>query len=56
VLTEALIFALSAFEPVDDELDWTLVYPELANGVKGPAKLKKVETTADAYVVSERCN
>jgi gliding motility-associated protein GldL len=32
LLTEALIFALSAFEPVDDELDWTLVYPELANG------------------------
>jgi hypothetical protein len=29
----------SAFEPVD-ELDWTLVYPELANGVKGPAKAK----------------
>jgi hypothetical protein len=23
-------FLLSAFEPVDDELDWTLVYPELA--------------------------
>jgi gliding motility-associated protein GldL len=40
-LTEALIFALSAFEPVDDELDWTLVYPELANGVKGPAKAKE---------------
>ncbi|WPR71758.1 gliding motility protein GldL [Flavobacterium sp. NG2] len=32
LLVEALIFALSAFEPVDDELDWTLVYPELANG------------------------
>lgn len=47
LLTEALIFALSAFEPVDDELDWTLVYPELANGLKGPAKAK-VENTADA--------
>jgi gliding motility-associated protein GldL len=32
LLTEAFIFALSAFEPVDDELDWTLVYPELAGG------------------------
>jgi gliding motility-associated protein GldL len=42
-----LIFALSAFEPVDDELDWTLVYPELANGVK-TCKASKVETTADA--------
>ncbi|MBU3681763.1 MAG: gliding motility protein GldL [Flavobacterium sp.] len=30
--TEALIFGLSAFDPVDTELDWTLVYPELAGG------------------------
>jgi gliding motility-associated protein GldL len=34
LLTEALYFALSAFEPVDNELDWSLVYPELATGVK----------------------
>lgn len=26
---EALVFFLSAFEPVDDDLDWSLVYPEL---------------------------
>ncbi|MDI1257237.1 MAG: gliding motility protein GldL [Flavobacterium sp.] len=32
LVTEALIFALSAFEPVDNELDWSLVYPELAGG------------------------
>ncbi|UOB18690.1 gliding motility protein GldL [Abyssalbus ytuae] len=32
LITEAVIFAISAFEPVDDELDWTLVYPELAGG------------------------
>lgn len=32
--TEAVIFALSAFEPVHEELDWTLVYPELA-GMEG---------------------
>ncbi|MCX6184307.1 MAG: gliding motility protein GldL [Flavobacterium sp.] len=30
--TEALIFGLSAFDPVDTELDWTLVYPELSGG------------------------
>ncbi|MBD44186.1 MAG: gliding motility protein GldL [Flavobacteriaceae bacterium] len=30
LITEALIFAVSAFEPVDDDLDWSLVYPELA--------------------------
>jgi gliding motility-associated protein GldL len=29
---EAFIFALSAFDPVDNELDWSLVYPELAGG------------------------
>lgn len=32
LLTEAFIFALSAFEPVEEDLDWTLVYPELAGG------------------------
>ena len=30
LITEALIFAISAFEPVDDEYDWSLVYPELS--------------------------
>ena len=29
LITEAIIFAISAFEPVDDEVDWSLVYPEL---------------------------
>ncbi len=28
--TESLIFAISAFEPVKEEYDWSLVYPELA--------------------------
>ena len=46
LVTEALIFGLSAFEPVDDELDWSLVYPELAGG---QAKKKEVkENPADA--------
>ncbi|WP_445734558.1 type IX secretion system motor protein PorL/GldL [Mariniflexile sp.] len=40
LVTEAIIFALSAFEPVDDELDWSLVYPELAGGM-GSAKEKE---------------
>lgn len=37
LITEAIIFAISAFEPVDDDLDWSLVYPELA-GAKGKEK------------------
>ncbi len=28
--TEAIIFFFSAFEPLHEEVDWTLVYPELA--------------------------
>jgi predicted RNA-binding Zn-ribbon protein involved in translation (DUF1610 family) len=36
--TEAFIFGLSAFEAPAKELDWTLVYPELAGG---EAKTKK---------------
>ncbi len=47
LVTEALIFALSAFEPVDEELDWTLVYPELANG-EARKKADKAETPTDA--------
>jgi len=30
LLTEAVIFFFSAFEPLREEIDWTLVYPELA--------------------------
>ena len=33
LITEALIFAISAFEPVEDEFDWSLVYPELNGGM-----------------------
>jgi len=30
LITEAVIFFFSSFEPLHEELDWTLVYPELA--------------------------
>lgn len=45
--TEALIFGLSAFDTPEEDLDWTLVYPELANGVPGDKKAKK-ESPAEA--------
>lgn len=32
LVVEALIFAISAFEPVDEDLDWSKVYPELKGG------------------------
>ncbi|SFN55780.1 protein involved in gliding motility GldL [Bizionia echini] len=45
LVTEAIIFALSAFEPVDNDLDWSLVYPELAGGM---STTKKKEQPKDA--------
>ncbi|WP_378178735.1 gliding motility protein GldL [Aquimarina sp. SS2-1] len=41
LITEALVFTVSAFEPVDDDLDWSLVYPELAGGSKRDKKEKE---------------
>lgn len=46
LVVEAGIFALSAFEPVEDDLDWTLVYPELANG-EARKKVAKVEAPVE---------
>jgi len=43
LITEALVFAVSAFEPVDDELDWSLVYPELAGGPGSPREQALIE-------------
>ncbi len=45
LVTEAIIFAISAFEPVDDDLDWSLVYPELE---AGQLKDKKKDNPKDA--------
>jgi len=47
LLTEAFIFGLSAFDKPDEELDWTLVYPELAGGEAKP-KAKKTADASDA--------
>ena len=32
MIVEAIVFAISAFEPVEDDLDWSKVYPELSGG------------------------
>ena len=44
--TEALIFGLSAFDKPEKDLDWSLVYPELAGGEAKPKDKK--ENPADA--------
>ncbi len=48
LITEALIFAISAFEPVDDEYDWSLVYPELAGGASTGAKKNEMAEVKEA--------
>ncbi|MGB3466174.1 MAG: gliding motility protein GldL, partial [Cyclobacteriaceae bacterium] len=41
LVTEAIIFFLSAFEPKSKEPDWSKVYPELADDYSGPAASSK---------------
>ena len=36
LIVEAGVFAISAFEPVDDDLDWSKVYPELGDSDAEP--------------------
>jgi gliding motility-associated protein GldL len=54
--TEAIIFFFSAFEPLHEELDWTLVYPELA-GMTDPDDMESYReslTSGRAGSVLER--
>ncbi|MAX71436.1 MAG: gliding motility protein GldL [Flavobacteriaceae bacterium] len=43
MIVEALVFTISAFEKQGDDLDWSLVYPELAGGQSTGKKAKKEE-------------
>lgn len=46
LLTEAVIFAISAFEPPHMDPDWTLVYPELAGLKSTKPKQQGIGATA----------
>ncbi len=39
--TEAIIFFFSAFEPVSEEVDWSIVYPELAGIEEDPEEARE---------------
>jgi gliding motility-associated protein GldL len=54
LVVEAAIFALSAFEPVDNELDWSLVYPELAGGEASDKKVKKEDPKEAQGMLSQK--
>ena len=53
---EELVFAISAFEPIEDDLDWTKVYPELGDadsegaGVNGMLSQKLDNLLQEAQV------
>ena len=41
LITEAVIFTISAFEPLDKEVDWSKVYPELTGNNPSSKNLKQ---------------
>jgi gliding motility-associated protein GldL len=51
LITESLVFAYSAFEPVDDDLDWALVYPELAGGPASEREKALIEENKDSEAI-----
>ena len=54
LITEALIFAISAFEPVDDEYDWSLVYPELNGAATSGRKNEAAEAKEAEGLLSRK--
>lgn len=51
--TEAVIFAFSAFEPIHEDLDWTLVYPELA-GMSEEDKRKELDEKGEETSLTQQ--
>ena len=58
LITEALVFGVAAFEPVDTELDWSKVYPELAGEESGNSNyddnLQEDNTQKEETMLSEK--
>jgi hypothetical protein len=52
--TEALIFAFSAFEPIHEEVDWSLVYPELAGMEHGDGAKTTAHKGVEDEMLSEK--
>lgn len=54
MIVEAAVFALSAFEAVEDDLDWTKVYPELASGQSLGIKGKEASPEEAQSMLSQK--
>lgn len=52
--TEAVIFAFSAFEPIHEDLDWTLVYPELAGMADEDGKRKELDEKGEETSLTQQ--
>ncbi len=50
---EAGIFFLSAFEPPHNEVDWSKVYPELADEYEGPAAAPRISNKPTASLTQQ---
>jgi hypothetical protein len=53
LVTEALIFALSAFDTPEEELDWTKAYPELAGGKATPRAKKGADESPEGVLTKK---
>ena len=54
LLTEAVIFAISAFEKPHEDPDWSLVYPELAGGMASNKAAKKEDSKEAQGLLSQK--
>ena len=52
--TEAFIFFLSAFEPLEEDLDWSKVYPELAGGASQDKRKDKLQAQEAQSMLSQK--
>ncbi|CAM1370561.1 Gliding motility protein GldL [Tenacibaculum sediminilitoris] len=54
LVVEAVIFAISAFEPIEDDLDWTKVYPELGDGQSTGGRGKEASPEEAQSMLSQK--
>ena len=54
MVVEALVFAYSAFERPAQDLDWSLVYPELAGDAPAARPKKTVEVVEEKGLLSQK--
>ncbi|MBK5210555.1 MAG: gliding motility protein GldL [Flavobacteriaceae bacterium] len=48
MIVEALVFFISAFDSVEEDLDWTLIYPELSGGDRRSKEVGEAKEVKEA--------